>query len=519
MFPVVKEPVLKCFTCCEYFENNKCLRDHQLLNHGQVDNPAVWPEHTHVLPHNNVPPEIQDWRPRFNFSVSLAEILYSWGFLRRKTSQPDRERLVIAEAATVKENGHSSENIELSTFDKFGGGVLQTSPEQSATCNLLSSSPAIHLSSCSLFCDSEPLRAIASASTGLDSASLKSFVWPEVHDTESGMGHEFFASDVCYPTWCDRCGDLLWGLQGEYLRCQNCHYTCHPQCRDLVTLDCSPAEERTVATSSPPLRLPDDALQHTCTEPENEASSLRDTVAGSGTSGSEDQGLVGFLSDEQRAASAHPVFDITMLLSAALRERGLSVNDLSSNLFLGDWEEDGASFRGFIRVHMNLCRPISVVAGTRPPSIYDILKEDSSLERTLTSFYLPPLLKKFKVVDNPRKFVLYERHYEDGETSKVKMRRIADNETPLNLALRWSKDLNCNKMFWEAFSLPELSNFLRILDREEEEYKRQVRVKYQQIALKIREAMERLVPSAAQSADACSEVEGCAAASAAAHAG
>jgi hypothetical protein len=38
---------------------------------------------------------------------------------------------------------------------------------------------------------------------------------------------------------------------------------------------------------------------------------------------------------------------------------------------------------------MNLCRPISVVAGTRPPSIYDILKDDETLEKTLTSFYLP----------------------------------------------------------------------------------------------------------------------------------
>jgi hypothetical protein len=28
------------------------------------------------------------------------------------------------------------------------------------------------------------------------------------------------------------------------------------------------------------------------------------------------------------------------------------------------------------------------------------------------------LLKKFKVVDNPRKFALYERFYENGETAK-----------------------------------------------------------------------------------------------------
>lgn len=45
---------------------------------------------------------------------------------------------------------------------------------------------------------------------------------------------------------------------------------------------------------------------------------------------------------------------------------------------------------------------------------------------------------------------------------------------------------------WEAFTLPELNNFLRILDREEEEYKNIVRKKYQFLGSKIQEAMDRL---------------------------
>jgi len=45
---------------------------------------------------------------------------------------------------------------------------------------------------------------------------------------------------------------------------------------------------------------------------------------------------------------------------------------------------------------------------------------------------------------------------------------------------------------WEAFTLPELNNFLRILDREEEEYKNIVRKKYQFLGRKIQEAMDRL---------------------------
>lgn len=82
---------------------------------------------------------------------------------------------------------------------------------------------------------------------------------------------------------------------------------------------------------------------------------------------------------------------------------------------------------------MNLTRPINVLAGTRPPSIYDIIyEEEDTSEKTLTSFYLPrdtvkavhitsetttqelisALLQKFKVVDNPRKFCLYEKYWD-----------------------------------------------------------------------------------------------------------
>lgn len=40
------------------------------------------------------------------------------------------------------------------------------------------------------------------------------------------------------------------------------------------------------------------------------------------------------------------------------------------------------------------------------------------LSDTTTHEVIKGLLKKFKVVDNPRKFALYERHYEHGETAK-----------------------------------------------------------------------------------------------------
>jgi hypothetical protein len=41
--------------------------------------------------------------------------------------------------------------------------------------------------------------------------------------SHSNSGHNFLLSDAPKPTWCDTCGDLLFGLNGEHLRCQ-CEY-------------------------------------------------------------------------------------------------------------------------------------------------------------------------------------------------------------------------------------------------------------------------------------------------------
>lgn len=287
---------------------------------------------------------------------------------------------------------------------------------------------------------------------------------------------------------------------------EDCHYTCHPHCRNLVTLDCRGENDGARAAAMP----------------EAGATSLEHVDLEEITDPSLEPLLLEVSSEEAAGTSLN-------LNRKQLQLIITEYNTANPHGFIMTMEKDGTTFRGFIRVHMNLCRPISVVAGTRPPSIYDILKDDETLEKTMTSFYLPrdtvkalhvtsettthevikALLKKFKVVDNPRKFALYERFQEPGETAKFKMRRIADSEKPLVLALRWSREKNCRKMFvlqendtgdilWEAFTLPELNNFLRILDREEEEYKKMVRRKYELLGRRIQEAMDRLKPQQQQ---------------------
>ncbi|XP_023712440.1 ras association domain-containing protein 1 isoform X3 [Cryptotermes secundus] len=283
---------------------------------------------------------------------------------------------------------------------------------------------------------------------------------------------------------------------------KDCHYTCHPQCRNLVKLDC---------------RGENDTEDRGAAVPDAELEGVEHVV---GLEEITDPSLEPLLQEVSSKEDAGTCLRVTREHLQLLITEYNAANPSGLDMTL---EENGSTFRGFIRVHMNLCRPISVVAGTRPPSIYDILKDDETLEKTLTSFYLPrdtvkalhvtsettthevvkALLKKFKVVDNPRKFALYERYYEQGETRKVKMRRIAENEKPLVLALTWNREKDCNKMFvlqenetgdilWEAFTLPELNNFLRILDREEEEYKNMVRRKYELVGRKIQDAMDRL---------------------------
>ena len=86
-----------------------------------------------------------------------------------------------------------------------------------------------------------------------------------------------------------------------------------------------------------------------------------------------------------------------------------------------------------------------------------------------------------------KKFVHYQRlHFsfpKSKSLSRLKLRRLNEDEKPLLLAVLWMKDPDNDKKFvlqendpgeiqWEQFSLPELKNFLLILDREEAWYKR-----------------------------------------------
>ncbi|XP_039971915.1 ras association domain-containing protein 1-like isoform X2 [Xiphias gladius] len=190
---------------------------------------------------------------------------------------------------------------------------------------------------------------------------------------------------------------------------------------------------------------------------------------------------------------------------------------INSNLFM-NMNKDG-SYTGFIKVQFKLARPVSVP----PPKKggHDAGGRKASEVKRRTSFYLPKdaskhlhissrtsarevieaLLKKFTVVDNPGKFALFER---SERHDQVYVRKLSDDEHPLRLRLCAGpsekilsfvlKENETGEVNWHAFSVPELKNFLRILQREEEEHVKQIVQRYALARTKMQEALAGSTP-------------------------
>ncbi|NXL83303.1 RASF1 protein, partial [Alectura lathami] len=232
----------------------------------------------------------------------------------------------------------------------------------------------------------------------------------------------------------------------------DCSFTCHYRCRALVRLDCS----------------------------------------GPAGAGDEDDGSEQELEKDTNVDEPSS-WESVELDPAQVEQRIKEYNSqINSNLFMS-LNKDG-SYTGFIKVQLKLTRPISVPAAKRGPGGRPGQRTAGVKRRT--SFYLPrgtvkhlhvlshtrasevisALLRKFTVVDDPRKFALFERSERDEQ---VYLRKLADEEQPLRLRLLAGpsekalsfvlKENESGEVNWDAFSLPELHNFLRILQREEEE--------------------------------------------------
>ncbi|XP_020349209.1 ras association domain-containing protein 1 isoform X2 [Oncorhynchus kisutch] len=186
---------------------------------------------------------------------------------------------------------------------------------------------------------------------------------------------------------------------------------------------------------------------------------------------------------------------------------------INSNLFM-NLNKDG-SFTGFIKVQFKLVRPVSVPPPRKGTGTQDGAGKKNGGVKRCTSFYLPKdtskhlhissrtcarevieaLLKKFTVVDNPGKFALFER---TERHDQVFLRKLSDDERPLELRLCAGpnekalslvlKENETGEVNWDAFSMPELKNFVRMLQREEEEHVKQILQRYTLARTRMQEA-------------------------------
>lgn len=193
------------------------------------------------------------------------------------------------------------------------------------------------------------------------------------------------------------------------------------------------------------------------------------------------------------------------------------------------------SYTGFIKVHLRLNRPVTVPVVDGPAQDGQTANQNARLcsegsveesngvsgTEKRTSFYLPcdsvkqlhissqtttreviqGLLKKYMVLDNPRKFALYRQTHRDGQDL---FQKLPLSERPLLLRLLAGPDTEqlsfvlkeneTGEVEWHAFSVPELQNFLVILEKEEAERVRAVEQKYAVYRKKLQQALEQHDP-------------------------
>uniref|UniRef100_W5N329 Ras association domain family member 5 n=1 Tax=Lepisosteus oculatus TaxID=7918 RepID=W5N329_LEPOC len=286
---------------------------------------------------------------------------------------------------------------------------------------------------------------------------------------EKGEGHVFAPGKVARD-WCDACNRQV---RAEALKCKNCSYTCHLECQGLVQLDCNQQdrqEEDTPSQESP--------------GPERRA---RESTNAS----KEEEEKPKALSEEE--------------IRSKIEEYNSKVSECVG-MKLGE----DKTYTGFVKVHLKLRRPVTVCsagggAGTadssdQKTSFYlplDAVKQLHISSTTTVSEVIQGLLKKFMVLDNPRKFALYRQTHRDGQDL---FQKLPVTENPLYLRLLAGPDPNqltfvlkeneTNEVEWHAFSVPELQNFLAILEKEERDRVKQVRQKYELYKQKLKQALQ-----------------------------
>lgn len=194
----------------------------------------------------------------------------------------------------------------------------------------------------------------------------------------------------------------------------------------------------------------------------------------------------------------------THLTFEEIRQKVDRYNRDSRDFFKMSLSPSGA-YTGFINVQMDLRRPITVKGGGAGGvkakeafylphgSINTLHISNSNTVRQV----IEALLKKFTVADNPAKFALYKRFSREDQVYTCK---LSEEEHPLFLRLVAGpstdtlgfvlKEQQTGEVMWDAFSIPELQNFLRILEKEEQDQMCSISRRYNTYREKLEEAMK-----------------------------
>lgn len=270
----------------------------------------------------------------------------------------------------------------------------------------------------------------------------------------------------------------------------------------------SPVPRRPDTPPPPPGAVPQHHLEHVPSPPREGASGVRDGETATDAATEKDETDSGYRSGTIPDEKLPKVPSQATLDRQELKRKITKYNHFVPAASFEITEKE--AFQGFVKVTMNLIRPITMELGARPPSIYELLTREHIVEENTqhVAFYMPrdthkslhissdtttkevitSLLKKFHILDHPRKFAMYDQEFND-KNKLVRLRRLHDKDFPLRAILDWDPERIRNyrlvlqenetgEIVWDAFSLPELSNFMRVLDREEKETILELRHKY-----------------------------------------
>ncbi|KAI5614421.1 ras association domain-containing protein 5 isoform X1, partial [Silurus asotus] len=296
---------------------------------------------------------------------------------------------------------------------------------------------------------------------------------------EKGEGH-LFAPRRVTQDWCDACSRLI---KSTALRCEYCSYTCHLECENHVQLDCN---QRNGQKEETPI---DSSCRTYSTAPQVKNTTKED------------------VEENQQSLTEEEVKAKIEEYNSTLSENGMKLND------------DG-TYNGFIKVHLKLRRPVTLLSNEANSSgNSDNGSAAADISEKRTSFYMPSeavkqlhvsstttvreviegLLRKYMVQDNPLKFALYKQMHRHGQDL---FQKLLDSEHPLVLRLLAGPDLEklsfvlkeneTGEVEWHAFSVPELQNFVTILVKEENERVRQVKQRYLAYRNKLEKALEEV---------------------------